>query len=269
MSYLPFETVVLIYTVVNLVCLLYIVACVKETVRAPSSAQSSHIISRQSVRDIWCLVASPRRDRNRLDVLLVLGLDAALSIASAGSTAVLKPFLHSTFQWSLTECMFFLAVQKYATHATIGVLLPLGLLVLRWHVTSIAIVGVAFQLVSLAALAFAHFIRDVYVSVSLGLPGGVIAWVVPAISSRLVERDEQARIFSLIACINTGVPTLAMPLAAATFRATRKHWPGAWFALAAVLYLMPLAVLMVLRRRQAAAAIDDGCSGERKPLLAA
>ena len=64
--------------------------------------------------------------------------------------------------------------------------------------------------------------------------------------SKLILKDEQGKLFSLLAACQAVMPLLASVIFTAIFTATVDYWPGFFSVAAAYMFLIPLVLLVLV-----------------------
>lgn len=95
------------------------------------------------------------------------------------------------------------------------------------------------------SVSIAHATWMLYLARTLGLPSFLVLTAAQAIMSKLVLKDEQGKLFALLAATQHVMPLFSSVIFTAIFAATVDYWPGFYSLVAACSGVIPL-VLLVL-----------------------
>ena len=125
---------------------------------------------------------------------------------------------------------------------------------LQWNDVTLGGLGAMSHISYSLIISFAHATWMAYVAYALGVPKFLVAATCRALMSKLILKNEQGKLFSLLAAFEGVMPLLASVIFTAIFTATVDYWPGLYSLAAACMAVVPLLVFVVvsqLMRRDA------------------
>ncbi|CAD5220606.1 unnamed protein product [Bursaphelenchus okinawaensis] len=192
--------------------------------------------------------------------MLIFATFLALSIelfSYSGVSDILFSFLLHRFAWTDREYGFFRSLSS-----ALGCIMTLvGYPLLRkradWSNASLAILGVLMKIIFLLTLAFSYNPVVTYLTV---IPQSFMRFVASglrAMIGQFVMDSEQGRIFALIAVVESISSIFATTIFNGLYPKTLKTFDGLVFVLTAVALLLPLVIIIGIRRKMKTAWADD------------
>ncbi|KAL8619698.1 hypothetical protein ACOMHN_025784 [Nucella lapillus] len=201
----------------------------------------------ESLKEMGQFVREKRGPRVRLVIfLLVLTIDLIL-LCTIGEIDILLLFLRrEPLAWSQTLFGYFKGLDNLLRGLVLLIALPLLKKKLRVRDTSLALGGVMSKVVGLVLLGLSTQSWMVFFSGVVGMGQGMPSAGIRSMMSSLVHRDEQGRLFSLVAASESVVAVLASLLFNTVYPSTLHFFPGFSFIMAALISLLAFLILLYM-----------------------
>ncbi|XP_076464411.1 proton-coupled folate transporter-like [Babylonia areolata] len=231
--------------------LVYVVVWL-EDVRPPEPVVLRSMCGRwawESLKEVMQFVRRPRAPRVRLTILLlVLSIDLIL-LCTVGELDILLLFLRrEPLAWSQTLFGYFKGLENLLRGLVLMVALPLLKRKLRVRDTSLVLGGLVSKVAGLVLLGLATHTWMVFCAGVVSMGQGLPSVGIRSMSSSLVKRDEQGRLFSVVAASESVVAVLAALLFNTVYPESLHFFPGFSFIMAAIISLAAFFIVLYLHR---------------------
>ncbi|KAK7471504.1 hypothetical protein BaRGS_00035843 [Batillaria attramentaria] len=202
-----------------------------------------------SLKEWVAFVKEPRGPRVRLVIfLLILSIDLIL-LCTVGELDILLLFLRrEPLGWSQSLYGYFKGVENLLRGLVLILALPL--LKRKAHVrdTSLAMAGMVSKIVGLVLLSLATQTWIVFVSGIVGMAQGLPSAGIRSMMSSLVKRNEQGRLFSILAVSESVVAMIAALMFNTIYPHTLHFFPGFCFIMAAIISFIAMCIIIYMHR---------------------
>ncbi|XP_053201416.1 uncharacterized protein LOC128397644 [Panonychus citri] len=176
---------------------------------------------------------------------LMLAMNVML-IGHIGEGTIGFPFAQKVYHWDAAYYSYISsAVMMIPT--LINSMLPI-ILIHKFHLadTTLAIIGSISLILSLTIKGGILESHAFFISVIVGISGGLLPIAIRSIISRIIDQSEAGQVYALLACIESSGPMVASVVYSAIFNWTIKDFPGIVHHFAALTMFYPFIVSLWL-----------------------
>jgi PCFT/HCP family folate transporter-like MFS transporter 1/3 len=198
------------------------------------------LIDLQNIRDMFKTCTKHRSDGKRGQIWILFISLPLIMLTINGSYIVLFQFVQKVFQWNAEIYSTVNSLVFIMTAITVATVVPILIKVFKVNDISLSIIGVL-------SLYIQNLIRGTILNENafyLSFIFGSLAYVPPisvrAKLSHIVDKNEENKVFGLLATFETLTPIVASIIYSTIFEATLVSYPGLVFQISCVFLLIPL-----------------------------
>ncbi|GAB6023018.1 hypothetical protein CHUAL_007108 [Chamberlinius hualienensis] len=245
-SYLLVYLVSFFLSLLSLLYLVFFISDVRitsnENERSSSLFRDFFNISHLKETVFTVLKQRPMHDRRHILLLMLVSVIGLLPFF--GNTAILFLYTRLRFNWDLATYSYFGAIISISI--TIG-LVFIAVVLVRWLKMpdpGLAVVGLLASMTSSVLLGFMTSPLMIYlICIPIAFCGGT-SLAVRSQVSKLVPREEQGKVFSILGTVEIIVPLVASVMYTEIYSATVNTFPGLVFLISASVLVFPLAIII-------------------------
>jgi hypothetical protein len=198
------------------------------------------LIDLQNIRDMFKTCTKHRSDGRRGQIWILFISLPLIMLTINGSQIVLFQFVQKVFQWDAEIYSIVNSLVFIITAITVAIVVPILIKVFKVNDISLSIIGVL-------SLYTQNLIRGTILNENafyLSFIFGSLAYL-PPISvrsklSNIVDKNEENKVFGLLATFETLTPFVSSIIYSTIFEATLVSYPGLVFQISSVFLLIPL-----------------------------
>lgn len=227
----------------------YIIVRIRET-RRPARAYSkvelcTSLFRAQNIAASVSAVKAKRPEHARRNLWLLLLVLIINSAVSMGEDGLIQKFLTGPpLHWPLSYFMIFQSASIFVSMMLVICFVGIGKQVLHWQDTTIGIISILSRIFYSYGAAFATASWIFYAATSTGVLRYSTPVAVRALISKLVPKDEQGKVFSLVSTVEAASPIAGTIVSATIFTMTAEWWPGFFQLVNAYAMVVPLVLVV-------------------------
>lgn len=202
-----------------------------------------------SLKEWVVILKQPRGPRVRVVLfLLILSIDLIL-LCTVGELDILLLFLRrEPLSWPQSMYGYYKGMENLLRGLVLVTVLPLLKKKMKTRDTSLAMAGMASKSMGLILLGVANQTWIVFLSGVFGMGQGFIAAGIRSMMSSLVKKNEQGRLFSILAVSEIVVAMIAAVLFNTIYPRTLHFFPGFCFIMAAAISLVAFCIIFYMHQ---------------------
>lgn len=228
--------------------LLYVIFCVKDTKppipREKRPEMLRDLVSCDNIKQSYITCSKKRPGNIRMQIWLLVWIGCCQRFTDMGTLAIGFPFARKMYKWSVTEFSN-ASIAFYVVNALVTiVVMPLLSNKMKLHEAALGLIGMLSLMSKMfvTALAYKEFMfYFAWISGTLANASGI---AVRARLSKLVQREELGRAFSMFGTCESFTPLLGSTVFLQIYNASNRFFPGLAFAAGGV-FLIPCAVIFI------------------------
>ncbi|GFT92691.1 uncharacterized protein NPIL_37311 [Nephila pilipes] len=238
--------------------LLYVIFFLKDT-KPPCDRKSEmlrDLVSLDNIKQSYITCSKKRPGNIRLQIWLLVWIGCCQRFTDMGTLAIGFPFARKMYRWSVTEFSN-ASIAFYVVNAAVTiVVLPLLSNNLKLHEAALGLIGMLSLMSKMfvTALAFKEFMF--YFAWLSGALANASAIAVRARLSKIVQKEELGRAFSMFGTCESFTPLLGSTAFLQIYNTSNRFFPGLAFAAGGV-FLIPCAVIFVWMMRMPTVSLAD------------
>ncbi|KAG8182557.1 hypothetical protein JTE90_002091 [Oedothorax gibbosus] len=227
-----------------------------KTTSAGRSDMLRDLFRLDNVRQSYETCSRKRLGNLRKQIWMLVWISCCQRFCDMGTLAVGYPFARTMYRWSV-GAFSNASTAFYAVNALVTlVVLPLLSNKLRLHEAAIGLVGMMSLMAKMVLTSVAYMDFMFYVAWMSGTLANGVGIAVRSRLSKLVDKEEVGRAFSLLGTCESVTPLLGSLVFLQLYNATQRYFPGFAFAAAAV-FLIPCAGIFVWMMRMPTISITE------------
>lgn len=268
LTHFGYVTVYVVAAVMSLLCIIYVIFVLKETVKKPDGPS-------QPIKDFFDLTRvrqgldtcfRKRENNHRLHLLLLMLAMSMNFFPVMGEMSVAYLYTRKKFEW--TEIMYSYYASSSLLASMVGLLIALPIMKVALHLSDVAIasIGAACRICSETMIAFAPQGWFLFAVCPFMVFAGMYSPILRGMLSQIVSREEQGKLYSVVGACEAAMPVLGIVLYTKVYNATSTSFPGAVFLMSAIVFIIPTIIFIWLQRdmtkRTNAAKLKEANNGE-------
>lgn len=245
LGYVPVFALALSCQAIALAYAVFILPDIKPTQTGEELAEPRNACCVNPVRDMWTFLTTPRDRRKKLHLVLFIIVLGILQLCTTGESDVLLLYpKREPFNWSYTKYGYFSGANSATRCAAVLLLLPLLKKLTSLRDTVLILAGLISRIIGLIILGAAKQEWLIFLVVAVGALQGFPSAGLRSSMAGLVEKDEQGRMFALVAATEGIASSLATWLFNDLWPLTLKLYDGLCFHLAAALTIVCFVIVL-------------------------
>ncbi|XP_076450273.1 proton-coupled folate transporter-like isoform X2 [Babylonia areolata] len=201
------------------------------------------------LRDMWRFVSAPRDTRVRVHLALFIVVLDILQLCTTGENDILLLYLKRTPRnWSYTTYGYFKGAENFTRGAAVLLLLPLLKKMASPRDTTLILAGLVSKMAGLVLLGLARETWLVFLVVGVACLQGFPSAGLRSLLASLVHKDEQGRLFGLVASTESVVSLTSTLIFNGIYPETLSLYDGLCFQLAAFFVFICFVIVMFQHR---------------------
>ncbi|XP_045187202.2 proton-coupled folate transporter-like [Mercenaria mercenaria] len=189
-----------------------------------------------SVKDVFLCVYDKRRSKNFIQLALLNVVIFVLMLVSVGEADILLIYTRRRpFEWSQTTYALYRGLESFLRGIAVLTLLPILKRQFKTRDTTFMILGLVSKTAALVVLGVGNSTAVLFIGAVSGLLIGFGSAGMRSMSSGMVSRSEQGKLYSLIGMVESISTLAATSLFNTVYSATLDFYAGFCFLIAAVL----------------------------------
>jgi len=233
------------------ISILYILTFIRETrltqpIKSENVSFCRKFFNLTSYKETLTTFFKKREGNARFYILTLLGVMTFMFLPYIGQSSIAYLFLRLKFGWDLTTYSYFGSLSSVCS--SLGLIFGAVVLVRLMQLNDmiLAAIGILFAIAVSLSFAFINSSSMIYlVCIPLSL-SGIASLAVRATISKLVPRDEQGKVFSVMGSFEATVPFLASLLYSQVYNATEATYPEAVFLMSAAIFIIPMILIIIV-----------------------
>ncbi|GFX69897.1 uncharacterized protein TNCV_4392501 [Trichonephila clavipes] len=231
---------------------LYVIFCLKDTKPPISSEKRLEIlrdlVSVDNIQQSYITCSKKRPGNIRLQIWLLVWIGCCQRFTDMGTLAIGFPFARKMYRWTVTEFSN-ASIAFYVVNAAVTIVaMPLLSNNLKLHEAALGLIGMLSLISKMIVTALAYKEFMFYFAWMGGTLANGVAIAVRSRLSKLVQREELGRTFSLFGTCESFTPLLGSTVFLQIYNSSNRFFPGLAFAAAGV-FLVPCVIIFVWMMR--------------------
>jgi len=233
--------------VCQLVCMLYILMFVKESIEVDTENQLTlssswnlgSILNWRLVNEVFEATFRKRQHKMRR-VILILIFCMLMNVTGLSEGSIVYNYTRKVFFWTEQEFTRYLTFVVSFSGAASLIMMPLLSYVFRVHDAMIAIIACMSKISSLVVTTIAADGYTFIFASCLGCIGLLAGTAIRSMLSKSVPPGELGKIYSLLGSLEAAVPLFMAPLFTTVYNSTIEYFPAAVFIVMTALFTVNL-----------------------------
>jgi len=199
-----------------------------------------------AVKDIFSTIIVERPGKRRRWMHIMLITICLRIFIMMGYLNTMYLYTRGKFGWDLTRYTKYSVADSFITISGSYVLIFTSMKIFKLNDAIIGVLGSVGSVVGALIFAFASDSWMIYLGAVVSMFSGLITIVIRAMLSKIVAKDEIAKVYTFLACGEASMPLVAVPLYSLVFRNTQYTFPGAIFLITSGTYFVILVAFIYL-----------------------
>ncbi|GFY60723.1 proton-coupled folate transporter [Trichonephila inaurata madagascariensis] len=227
---------------------LYVIFCLKDT-KPPIPSEKRlemlrDLVSVDNIKQSYITCSKKRPGNIRLQIWLLVWIGCCQRFTDMGTLAIGFPFARKMYRWTVTEFSN-ASIAFYVVNAAVTIVaMPLLSNNLKLHEAALGLIGMLSLISKMIVTALAYKEFMFYFAWMGGTLANGVAIAVRSRLSKLVQREELGRTFSLFGTCESFTPLLGSTIFLQIYNSSNRFFPGLAFAAAGV-FLVPCVIIFV------------------------
>ncbi len=197
-----------------------------------------------NVKEVLRTCFKSRPNRGRAQIWLLYLSMCAFMISDVKNSPALFPYVEEVFDWNAQQFSTIKSIASIASIISFAVIVPTLSGLFKVNDTKLGIIGITAMFFASLALGSLVSPTGLYLCYAFNAATGSSSIAIRSLLSKIVSETEIGKVYSLLAAIETVVPSISSIFYNTLFRYTIDFYPSLCFQVAAALLFYPLIVFI-------------------------
>jgi PCFT/HCP family folate transporter-like MFS transporter 1/3 len=197
-----------------------------------------------NVKEVLRTCFKSRPNKGRAQIWLLYLSMCTFMISDVKNSPVLFPYVEQVFHWDAQQFSTIKSIASIASIISYAVIVPALSGLFKVNDTKLGIIGVTAMFFASIALGSLVSPTGIYLCYAFNAATGSFSIAIRSLLSKIVSETEIGKVYSLLAAIETVVPSINSIFYNTIFQYTIDFYPSLCFQVAAVLLFYPLIVFI-------------------------
>ncbi|CAG2114637.1 unnamed protein product, partial [Medioppia subpectinata] len=197
-----------------------------------------------NVMDIFHTCVKRRANKVRTQIWLLMLSICCVMLSYMGSMIILWQYVEKLYSWRAKDYSNINSLVTVFTIISMAIIIPVFMKKMKVRDMLLGIIGVVSLLLQCLLRGSWQRPSGLYLSFIAGMFAPISMIAIRSRLSKIIHEDESGKVFSLMATVESIMPTLASVFYTSIFAASIDTYPGLAFEIAAYILLIPLVIFI-------------------------